>query len=129
MIPMNMMSPNLCRIRRGAGILPATRTPHHLCRISLVLGLLAAAFAAPCGADELIDKGRAIFKANQQAVVIVQLVLKNKMSFGGAGGRSAEARRDATGTVIDPSGLTVLSLSSTDPSLLLEAMMPAGQEE
>ena len=101
----------------------------NLCRISLVLGLLAGTFAAPCGADELIDKGRAIFKTNQQAVVIVQLVLKTKMSFGGAGGRAAEARHDATGTVIDPSGLTVLSLNSTDPSLLLEAMMPAGQEE
>ena len=108
MIPMNMMFPRLCHM-------------------PLVLGLLAGTFAAPCPADELIDKGRAIFKTNRQAVVIVQLVLK--MSFGGAGGRSGEARRDATGTVIDPSGLTVLSLSSTDPSLLLEAMMPAGQEK
>jgi hypothetical protein len=100
----------------------------HLCLASLLLGLLAGTFAAPCRADELIDKGRAIFKANQQAVVIVQLVLKNKMSFGGMGGRSAEARHDATGTVIDPSGLTVLSLSSTDPSVLLEAMMAGGEE-
>ena len=100
-----------------------------LWRISLVLGLLAGTLAAPCRADELIDKGRAIFKTNQQAVVIVQLVLKNKMSFGGMGGRSGEARRDATGTVIDPSGLTVLSLSSTDPSLLLETMMAGGEEE
>ena len=97
-------------------------------RISLALGLLAAGLAAPCRADELVDKGRAIFKANQQAVVIVQLALKNKVSIGGRGGRSAEARRDAIGTVIDPSGLTVLSLSSTDPAMLMDAMV-SGREQ
>ena len=102
---------------------------HNPWRMALVLGLLAGPFAGQGRADDLIDKGRAIFKTNQQAVVIVQLVLKNKVSFGGMGGRSGEARRDATGTVIDPSGLTVLSLSSTDPSILLEAMMSGGEEE
>jgi len=98
-------------------------------RISVVLGLLAGSLAALCRGDELIDQGRAIFKANQQAVVIVRLTLKNKISIGGRGGRSAEARRDTTGTVIDPSGLTVLSLSSTDPAMLMEAMMSGREEE
>ena len=37
-------------------------------------------------ADELADKGRAVFKKNQHVVVTVQLVLKSKVSFGGRGG-------------------------------------------
>lgn len=97
-------------------------------RTAVATGLLTAALALPCRGDELVEKGRAIFKANQQAVVIVQMVLKNKMSIGGMN-RSGETRRDATGTVIDPSGLTVLALSSTDPAALIEAMMPGGEEE
>ncbi len=100
----------------------------YLCRHSFALGLLAATLALPGRADELVEKGRAIFKANQQAVVIVQMVLKNKMSVGGMN-RSSETRRDATGTVIDPSGLTVLALSSTDPAGLIEAMMAGSEEE
>ncbi|MGO8676879.1 MAG: serine protease [Limisphaerales bacterium] len=100
----------------------------NLCRISVALGLLAATVAAPCRADEVTEKGREIFKANRQAVVIVELALKNKVSVGGRPGRSAEVRRDAAGTVIDPSGLTVLSLCSTDPAALLDAMM-SGRED
>jgi len=42
--------------------------------------------------------------------VTVQLVLKSKMSMPGFGGRSNESKQDATGTMIDPSGLTVLAL-------------------
>jgi len=95
--------------------------------IPLALILWSASLGAPGRADELADQGRAIFKKNQHAVVIVQLVLK--ISVPGMGGRSTEAQQDATGTVIDPSGLTVLSLSSTDPSRVLESMMPGMAEE
>jgi hypothetical protein len=97
--------------------------------LALALILCSASLGAPCRADELADQGRAIFKKNQQAVVIVQLVLKNKISLAGMGGRSTEARQDATGTVLDPSGLTVLSLSSTDPSRVLESMMSGMADE
>jgi hypothetical protein len=101
----------------------------NLWRILLLVGSLAASLGAPCRADELGDKGRAIFRTNRQAVVIVELTLRNTVSFGGRGGRSAESRRDAAGTVIDPWGLTVLSFSSTDPATLLAAMMPGRQED
>jgi hypothetical protein len=80
-------------------------------------------------ADELAEKGKAIFNANQRAVITVQLVLKNKISMPGVPGQSSETRQDATGTVVDASGLTVLSLSATDPSLLLANMMAGGDEE
>ena len=75
--------------------------------ILLGTGLMAAA----CGADELSDKGADIFQKNQHAVVTVQAVMK--VADGRNGAR--ESKQDITGTVIDPSGLTVVALSSVDP--------------
>jgi len=74
--------------------------------------------AATCHADELADKGRDIFNKNQHAVVTVQTVLKMTDSRGGRSSNPSELKRDLTGTVIDPSGLTVLALSSVDPAEL-----------
>jgi S1-C subfamily serine protease len=85
------------------------------------LNLMATActlLAATCHADELADKGRDIFKKNQHAVVTVQAVLKVTDSRSGRSSNPNEIKRDLTGTVIDPSGLTVLALSSVDPAEL-----------
>ncbi len=89
------------------------RCPSHLILVALALGL-----AVPSQASELAEKGREIFTKNQQAVVTVQVVLK--MS---SGGRSRENRQEITGTVTDPSGLTVLALSAADPSEMYQRMM------
>ena len=86
--------------------------------LALVLGLAGA--TTPCRADELAEKGREIFNKSQQAVVTVQAVLK--VSVSGAA-RSGENRQELTGTVVDPSGLTVLALSACDPSEMLQRMM------
>ena len=88
-----------------------------------------ACLPAVSRADELAEKGRAILAKNQHAVVTVQLVLKSKISVPGAGGQSSESRSDATGTVVDPSGLTVLSLSATDPGQLIQSMMGGMSED
>jgi hypothetical protein len=93
----------------------------------IIVALLLA--CSTCMADELAEKGRAIYKKNQHAVVTVQLVLKSKMSMSGFGGQSSESRQDVTGTVVDPSGLTVLALSATDPSALFQSMMSGGEED
>jgi len=76
-----------------------------------------------CGADELSEKGREIFKNNRHSVVTVQIVVKSKFSVGGMGGQSNEARQDVTGAIIDASGLTVLSLAATDPSAVMQSFM------
>jgi S1-C subfamily serine protease len=82
--------------------------------------LLAAAFVAvPVRADDLADSGRTVFNKYQHAVVTVQVVLKLS-----GGGRSAERKSDLTGTVVDPSGLTVLSLSACDPNELSQRLNP-----
>lgn len=76
----------------------------------------------PSHADELADKGRDIFKKNQGAVVTVQVVLKTKYSMSGMGAEGNESKQDLTGTVVDASGLTVLSLSATDPAGMMSDM-------
>jgi S1-C subfamily serine protease len=75
--------------------------------------LLLAALAMPARADEAAEKGRDIFKKNQHSVVTVEAVLKASAA---GRGTAREARQDLTGAVIDPSGLTVIALSSVDPS-------------
>jgi S1-C subfamily serine protease len=85
-----------------------------------VAALVLAAVTVPCRADEFAEKGREIFKKHQHAVVTVQEVLK--VSSGGSS-RANETKQDLTGTVLDPSGLTVLALSACDPSEMVQRMM------
>jgi len=87
------------------------------------VGALFFVFCPNGSADEMAEKARAVFKKNQSSVVTVQLVVKSKMAFAGAGGDSRESKQEVTGTVIDPSGLTAVSLSSTDPTSLLQGFM------
>src|ERR1019366_4073405 len=98
------------------------RTPmryqSHLLFFALALAL--AGTSAPCRAVELAEKGRAIFNQPQHAVVTVQVVIK--VTAPGAA-RSSENRQDLTGTVVDPSGLTVLALSACDPTEMYQRMM------
>src|SRR5438445_11026651 len=94
---------------------------------TFLVGLPACAlllfFCERLTADEMAEKARAVFKKNQSSVVTVQLVVKSKMGFAGGGGDSRESKQEVSGTVIDPSGLTAVSLSSTDPTSLLQGFM------
>lgn len=101
-------------------------------KLSLMLACGISLFlcrALPGRADELADKGREIFKKNQRAVVTVQIVLKTKYSFGGMGAPSNESKQDVTGTVVDPSGLTVLALSATDPGGMIQNLLSGMSSE
>ena len=86
----------------------------------LAAAMALAGLAFNSRADELAEKGRDIFKKNQHAVVTVQEVLK--VSAPGAS-RANEAKQELTGTVLDPSGLTVLALSACDPSEMYQRML------
>ena len=85
--------------------------------------LFVCGAAAQTQADTLADGGRAVLKANQGAVITIELVLKQQFSFSGSASQENESKSEATGTVIAPNGLTVLSLSETDPSNIFEIMM------
>ena len=84
--------------------------------VTAALGLSGMTLIAR--ADEFAEKGRDVFKQNQHAVVTVQVVIK----VSGAGGRSSESKSEITGTVVDPSGLTVLALSACDPTEMYRRM-------
>ena len=90
---------------------------------------LLASLASLSRADEVADKGREIFKKNQRAVVTVQVVVKMKFSVPGMGGQANESKQDVTGTVVDPSGLTVLALSSCEPGDMIQSMMAGMSDE
>jgi hypothetical protein len=65
-------------------------------------------------ADEAAKSGRAILAKCQDAVITVRLAIKQSMSMGGRDSKS-ESKIETTGTMIDSSGLTVVSLTTTDP--------------
>ena len=85
--------------------------------------ILLAGLATFAAADEVADAGRAILEKNKDAVVTVKLVVKQQFSMPGRGSRDNEQKSEATGTVIGPDGLTVLSLSEADPSAMMQALM------
>lgn len=112
--------------------------PHRLAPWPAVgLGRWAVALALPAflavglpgWADELADKGRAVFKTYQHSVVTVQIVVKSKVSVGGMGAQANENRQDVTGTIIDPSGLVVVSLSGTDPGQMFQNVVSGMGDE
>lgn len=77
---------------------------------ALVLGLVA-----PAPADEMAVAGRQLAAKWKNSVVTVHLVLKITEKWEGESSEE-EVKIEATGTVIDPSGLVVAALSATIPT-------------
>ena len=79
--------------------------------VPLILAFaLALAAVVPVAADDLADKGRTVFEKNKGAVITVQAVVS--VSFGQ---EEQEQEIWANGTVVDPTGVSVLSLMLVDP--------------
>ena len=100
------------------------RLKSNLC---VLVSLLALSLAGR--ADELADKGRDVFKKHQRAVVTVQVVQKMTYSSAGRTSEPNEMKQDITGTVMDPSGLTVLALSAADVGEMYKRMYPTYKVE
>lgn len=71
-----------------------------------------------CQADETAERGRSVLEEHKNVVVTVKLV--TKISWGG---QTEEMPNEVTGTAIDPTGLTVVSLTETDPTTMFGDMM------
>ena len=78
---------------------------------------------APVAAQDNRSAARDLVKKWQEAVVNVRVVLKTRMSMGGREMQASDDPVDTVGTVIDPSGLTVLSLGSLNPGGMMSKLM------
>lgn len=92
-------------------------------RTALAAAVLACALAWPLDAQDDRARAREIVKRWQSAVVNVRVVLKMRMSVGGREMQSMDESVETVGTVIDPSGLTVLSLGSLNPGAMMNRLM------
>lgn len=92
-------------------------------RMMITMAMLLLACMV-CRAGEVEDAARGILEKQQKAVVTVQLVVKEKMSFPGEAGQDNESKMEVTGTVISPEGLTLVALSDTDRSSMFANFMP-----
>lgn len=95
-----------------------TRTARLLVAAALVLTSFGA------GADSIAEQGRAILGQYKDTVITIRAVLGVAFS----GGRESEQEREANGTVIAPDGLTVLSLTAVDPTIMMQRLHGAEAE-
>jgi S1-C subfamily serine protease len=77
----------------------------------------------PVSAQDNRAAAREVVKKWQSAVVNVRVVLRMRMSMGGREMQASDDPVDAVGTVIDSSGLTVMSLGALNPGALMSKIM------
>ena len=99
------------------------RTP--LAALAALL-LAPTLLSMPLAAQDNRSAARDVVKKWQEAVVNVRVVLKMRMSMGGREMQASDDPVDTVGTVIDPSGLTVLSLGSLNPGAMMSKLMGSG---
>jgi len=97
-----------------------------------ILNLMAAVLLIWAGAahgdDVTARMARELVRKHGNAVVTVSAVTKTKMSVLGQS-QDQEQKVETVGTVIDPSGLTVIAYSSIDSSAVMAAMMKPMQND
>ena len=97
--------------------------------MGLVTAVALAVGSVSVSADELAQQGRQVLDQYKECVVTINLVIKQQFSMSGFGSQDQESKEEVTGTVIDPSGLTVVALSATDPTSMVQSMMEMSGED
>jgi hypothetical protein len=92
--------------------------------MAVVCGVTAV--AAAVNAQDTRAASRELVKKWQDAIVNVRVVVKLRMSMGGREMQSSDDTIEAVGTVIDPGGLTVVSLGSINPGAMMTKLMGSG---
>lgn len=98
----------------------------HAVATGLVVALVAS--TAPAQGQDQRAAMRGVAKKWQDAIVNVRVSLKVRMSMGGREVQSMDDTVEAVATVIDPGGLTVMSLSSLDPGAMMSRIMGAAAQ-
>lgn len=96
--------------------------------LSSALALLLV-WGAPAFAQDTRGPYRDVARKWQNAIVNVRVSLKVRMSMGGREVQSMDDTVEAVATVIDPSGLTVMSLTSLDPGAMMNRLVGAAGGE
>ncbi len=89
--------------------------------VAVIASLLL--LSATASAQESRAAARDLVKKWQDAIVNVRVVVKMRMSMGGREMQSNDDTIEAVGTVIDPGGLTVVSLSSINPGPMMTKLI------
>ena len=92
----------------------------------VLAAMLGTTASPPVSAQDDRAAAREIVKKWQNAIVTVRVVLKMRVSVGGREMQSMDESVETVGTVIDPSGLTVLSLGALNPGAMMNKMMGGG---
>jgi hypothetical protein len=94
--------------------------------VKFMIFVVVAVFWASSGlaqADETAIVGKKIMNSYKDAVVKVEVVVQSKFVMNGNEMESKEFKSEVTGTVLDPSGLVLVSLATIDPSRFMENFM------
>ena len=91
---------------------------------ALVIGGLLTGGVSHAQTDQRVA-ARGVVKMWQDAIVNVRVVLKTRMSVGGREMQSSDDAIETVATVIDPSGLAVMSLGSLNPAAMMNRVMGA----
>ncbi len=97
-------------------------------RITALLLVALLCGAVPVQGQDQRAAMREVAKKWQGAIVNVRVSLKVRMSMGGREVQSMDDIVEAVATVIDPSGLTVMSLSSLDPGAMMSRIIGASAQ-
>lgn len=90
----------------------------------ILVFILSLAFCCSAIADNLTTAARAAVTKYQNAVVHVKLLAKIKF----AGREEPDEKIEVLGTVVDPTGLTLVSARSIDPAALMTSFMGSFQK-
>ena len=94
---------------------------------ALVIAMMwAVSTAISAHAQDTRATARELVKKWQDAIVNIRVVVKMRMSMAGREMQSSDDTIEAVGTVIDPGGLTVVSLGSINPGAMMTKLMGAG---
>jgi hypothetical protein len=89
----------------------------------VLLALLLGGSLAGAQSPEERTAARDVLKKWQDTVVNVRIVLKTRMAMGGREMTATEETVDAVATVIEPDGLSVMSLSTLNPAGMMNRIM------
>ena len=97
--------------------------------VVFVVFIVLSAGAGLVQADETAIAGNKIMNSYKDAVVKVEVVMQSKFVMNGKEITNKESKSEVTGTVLNESGLVLVSLTTIDPSNFMDSIMRGMESE